>query len=134
MRVDHIAIRVKSLDKMQKWYENNVGAVLVYEDTYYRRMKMQNTTIALISEKQYPYNHVGVLAENYTDLPEQGIRMYHRDGTVGVYQFDPEGNAVEFIHYRGESSKLLQHDEHKQESVGRRILKKIQNWRFSLLG
>ena len=132
MRVDHIAIRVKNLDEMQKWYENNTDAVLVHTDTYYRRMKLDNTTIALIDEKHYPYNHIGLLAKEYKDLPEHGLRMYHRDGTVGVYQTDPEGNTVEFIHYSEEALKLIQ-DECKQESIGRRILKKIQSWRFSLL-
>ena len=45
---------------------------------------------------------VGVLVESIEDLPEQGLRMEHRDGTIGVYTTDPEGNMIEFIYYTEE--------------------------------
>ena len=101
-RIDHIAILVDDLEKCQKWYEDNCDAVLSYNDHKYKRMKMGNTTIALIDTKHYPANHVGILIENYEDLPTNGRRVEHRDGTVGVYKTDPEGNMVEFIYYSSE--------------------------------
>ena len=36
------------------------------------------------------------------DLPNDGTRVEHRDGTVGVYCQDPEGNCIEFIYYTEE--------------------------------
>ena len=101
-RIDHIAILVDDLEKCQKWYEDNCGAVISFNDRKYKRLKMENTTIALIDRKYYPANHIGILVENYEDLPENGERIQHRDGTTGVYQTDPEGNVVEYIYYSPE--------------------------------
>ena len=33
------------------------------------------------------------------DLPEDGERIHHRDGTIGVYVKDPFGNYLEYIWY-----------------------------------
>ena len=55
----------------------------------------------MVSNK-YPYNHIGVLVDSLEDLPKDGKRIEHRDGTVGVYCKDPEGNYVEFIYYTKE--------------------------------
>ena len=87
--IDHIAIRVPDLDLAQAWYEENCGAILSFEDQYYRRMSFNNTTVALIDEKRYPDNHIGILIENIEDLPSIGTIIKHRDGTVGSYVKDP---------------------------------------------
>jgi len=97
--VDHIAIRVSDLDRAQEWYEENLGAVLQFKDRFYRRMSLNNTTLALIDENRYPSNHIGVLVENIANLPDVGTRVEHRDGTIGVYVEDPFGNVVEYIWY-----------------------------------
>jgi len=99
MIVDHIAIRAKDIKKVASWYEETLGAVVSHTDKYYIRLTMENTTIAIIDEKKYPHRHIGVLVDSYDDLPKEGLRVEHRDGTVGVYTVDPEGNMTEFIYY-----------------------------------
>ena len=100
MKIDHVAILVEDLDESQEWYEKNCSAKLIFKDHKYRRMQMQNTTIALISKYHYDHAHIGLLVENYEDLPsDKGHVVQHRDGTTGCYVYDPDGNVVEFIHY-----------------------------------
>jgi len=105
--VDHIALLVEDLDESQKWYEENVGAVCVFSDKFYRRMQVSNTTIALVCKHRYDHNHVGILVHSEEDLPKEGKRIEHRDGTVGVYVFDNSGHCVEFIYYSGVFKKKL---------------------------
>jgi len=133
MNVDHVAIRVADLDRMQQWYECHVGAVLVFKDKYYRRMRMENTVIALIDKNRYPDNHIGVLVEKQEDLPKVGYRKTHRDGTIGVYQQDPEGNTVEYIWYSVEAASNM-NNVCKRQGFGGRILQKIQRWGSRFLG
>ena len=102
MIVDHIAIRAKDIKKVASWYQERVGAVVAHTDQYYIPLTMDSTTIAIIDEKKYPHRHVGVLVDSLKDLPDEGLRMEHRDGTIGVYTVDPEGNMVEFIYYTEE--------------------------------
>ena len=102
-KVDHIAIRVSDLDLAQEWYEKMLGAELQFKDQYYRRMLLNNTTLALIDENRYPDNHIGVLVEDFDQLPNVGTRIEHRDGTVGVYVKDPFGHMVEYIWYSPET-------------------------------
>ena len=102
MIVDHIAIRAKDIEKVAKWYQDTIDAKVTHTDKYYIRLSTQNTTIAIIDEKKYPHRHIGVLVDSLDDLPDEGLRMEHRDGTVGVYTVDPEGNMIEFIYYTEE--------------------------------
>ena len=106
--IDHIAILVDNLKKSQEWYEEYCSAVLIFDDAKYKRMKMGNTTIALIDKKHYQYAHIGILVEKYGDLPSDiGELVHHRDGTTGCYVKDPDGNIVEFIHYNDECKKKM---------------------------
>ena len=69
-------------------------------------MRFNNTTVALISKHRLPlcsrWNSSWIIKE---DLPQDGERVEHRDGTIGVYTFDPDGNCVEFIWYNDECKK-----------------------------
>ena len=51
MIVDHIAIRAKDIEKVAKWYQDTIGAKVTHTDKYYIRLSTQNTTIAIIDEK-----------------------------------------------------------------------------------
>ena len=84
------------------WYDVHRRLHRLHTDKYYIRLSTQNTTIAIIDEKKYPHRHIGVLVDSIDDLPDEGLRMEHRDGTVGVYTVDPEGNMIEFIYYTEE--------------------------------
>ena len=106
--VDHIAVLVENLDISQKWYEQVCGAELIFGDHKYKRMAMDNVTIALIDKKHYKCAHIGIPVENYADLPsDKGEMVHHRDGTTGCYVKDPDGNVVEFIHYSEDCKKEM---------------------------
>jgi catechol-2,3-dioxygenase len=109
--VDHIALLVDDLDVSQEWYERTLGAECIFHDIHYRRMKVKNTTIALISKIRYPYNHIGILTECVEDLPSDGDRVEHRDGTIGVYTFDPDGHCIEHIWYNKECKKKVRNED-----------------------
>ena len=108
--IDHIAILVDNLDASQDWYENNLEAICEYSDKFYRRMRFKNCTVALISKHRYPYAHIGILTECKEDLPQDGERVEHRDGTIGVYQFDPDGNCIEHIWYNQNCKKTVRNE------------------------
>jgi len=110
MKVDHIAILVDNLENSQRWYEKYCNAELVFEDSKYKRMKVDNTYIALISKHHYQHAHIGVLVESVDKFPKNGKIVKHRDGTTGCYMQDPDGNIVEYIYYSPESIKNMIND------------------------
>jgi len=110
MKVDHIAILVDNLDDSQAWYEEKCKAELIFEDEKYKRMKVENTNIALISKHHYQHAHIGLLVENTDKFPENGKIIHHRDGTIGCYLTDPDGNVVEYIYYSDELKEDMKID------------------------
>ena len=102
MIIDHIALRAEDIHKVAKWYQDTIGAEVTHQDKYYIRLTTNNTTIAIIDMNRYPKNHIGILVGSLEELPKDGARVEHRDGTVGVYCEDPEGNFIEFIYYTEE--------------------------------
>tara|TARA_B100000131_G_C17801290_1_gene485629 strand:+ start:206 stop:607 length:402 start_codon:yes stop_codon:yes gene_type:complete len=133
MLIDHIAIRTKNIDKMQKWYEDNLNAVVETKVDHYVRLSMENTIISLIDYDKYQYSHIGVLVDKWEDLPTKGVRTTHRDGTIGVYCFDPENNVIEYIWYPDKTEGPMQNG-NKQKSTWRGILQKIHDWGSGILG
>ena len=102
MIIDHIALRADDIEKVSKWYQNMIGAKVTHTDKYYVRLTTSNSTIAIIDKNRYPQNHIGILVDSIDELPNHGNRVEHRDGTIGVYCQDPEGNCIEFIYYTEE--------------------------------
>jgi catechol 2,3-dioxygenase-like lactoylglutathione lyase family enzyme len=109
--IDHVALLVDDLDAAQTWYEEKLEAICEFSDSFYRRMRFNNSTVALISKHRYPYAHIGILVDNKEDLPQVGERVEHRDGTIGVYTFDPDGNCVEHIWYNDECKKKVRNED-----------------------
>tara|TARA_Y100000114_G_scaffold49778_1_gene45447 strand:+ start:4612 stop:4953 length:342 start_codon:yes stop_codon:yes gene_type:complete len=109
--IDHVAFLVENLDVAQKWYEKELEAVCEFSTDFYRRMRFNNTTVALISKHRYPYNHIGILVNCKEDLPKEGERVEHRDGTIGVYTFDPDGHCIEHIWYNEECKKTVRNED-----------------------
>ena len=128
--VDHIAIRVKNIDKCREWWEDNCGARCVFSTDSYHRLQLFNTTIALIDETTYEHNHVGILVNYKENLPKDGVIVKHRDETVGSYVRDPEGNVVEFIYYSpGAKKKIgLKNEQSSEKGPRRTFSKSIQHW------
>ena len=110
--IDHIAIKVDDLEVAEEWYCNNLAAEVTFRDEKYVRIKVENTNIALIDKKHYPWEHIAILVENKEELPHKlGETIEHRDGTVGVYVKDPFGNYLEYIWYSEDLKKVfLNHD------------------------
>ena len=105
MKIDHIAIKVPDIHTASAWYCDKLGSKVVFETDFYKRLQLDNTTIALIDEKHYEHSHIGVLVEEIDDFPENGKIIQHRDGTTGCYLMDPYGNCIEFIYYGPDSGK-----------------------------
>ena len=105
--IDHIAIKVADLKQAEQWYLEHLKAEINFRDYKYIRLKVGNTNIALIDEVYYPWPHIGVLVENQDELPEEGQRVEHRDGTIGVYVKDPFGNYIEYIWYSPDQSETF---------------------------
>ena len=128
--VDHIAIRVKDIDKCKEWWEKKCNAKCVFSTDSYHRMQLSNTTIALIDQTVYEHDHVGILVNYKENLPKEGIIIKHRDETIGSYIRDPEGNVVEFIYYSPNAKKLigLKTNESTNISAWRKTSETIRNW------
>ena len=106
--IDHIAIKVDDLESAEKWYCENLKGNVTFRDEKYIRIKVENTNIALIDKKYYPWQHIAILVENKDELPlEKGEVVKHRDGTIGVYVKDPFGNYLEYIWYSEEMKKVF---------------------------
>ena len=133
MRVDHIAIKAKDVDKMQQWYEESLGATVERKEKHYVRLQMDNTIITLIDHERYQYGHIGILVKEWGDLPTKGVRTSHRDGTIGVYCFDPEGNVVEYIWYPEKTEGNMGNEDERQ-SARRGLFRKVYDWGLSFLG
>ena len=133
MILDHIAIRAQNIDNLQQWYEENLGATVERKDKFYVRLQMDNVIISLIDKSRYKYSHLGVLVKKWEDLPSKGVRTTHRDGTIGVYCFDPEGNVIEHIWYPDDKGGSMG-NESERKSARRGLFQKIYNWGLSFLG
>ena len=105
--VDHIGIRVDDLKEAETWYLERLKAEVTFRDDKYIRLKVGNTNIALIDKVYYPWAHVAILVEDKEDLPKQGYKVKHRDGTIGVYVEDPFGNYLEYIWYSQDQSETF---------------------------
>ena len=105
--IDHIAIKVTDLNKAKTWYLDHLKAEIAYEDHKYIRLKAQNVNIALIDEQFYSHAHIGILVKDQNELPDNGHRVEHRDGTIGVYVKDPFGNYIEYIWYSQDQSETF---------------------------
>ena len=99
MKVDHIAIKVPDVNEASEWYCEKLGSKVVYETDSYKKLKLDNTYLAIIDEKRYKHSHIGVFVEKTEDFPENGHIIHHRDGSIGCYLLDPYGNCLEFIYY-----------------------------------
>ena len=133
--VDHIAIRVKDIDKCKEWWENYCNAKCVFSTDTYHRMQLSNTTIALIDETTYEHDHVGILVNYQENLPKEGTIIKHRDETIGSYVRDPEGNIVEFIYYSPKAKEIigLSNNETTNISTWGKVTETVRNWRLRFM-
>ena len=62
-------VLVDDLEVAEAWYTQKLAGVVTFRDDKYIRIKISNTSIALIDKKHYPHQHFGILVENSKDLP-----------------------------------------------------------------
>ena len=105
--IDHIGIRVDDLKEAERWYLEHLKAEVTFRSDKYIRLKVGNTNIALVDKVYYPWAHVAILVDDKEDLPKQGYKVKHRDGTIGVYVEDPFGNYLEYIWYSQDQSETF---------------------------
>ena len=102
MRFDHVAIPSNDIAASVRWYQERFGAQVLYQDATWAFLNVGGQKLALVSPQQHP-PHVAIAVdeEQLRRASEQHSVPIdsHRDGTRGIYIYDPFGNAVELIHY-----------------------------------
>lgn len=102
MRFDHVAIPAENIAESIEWYRTHFSATVLYQDATWAFLQMGGTKVALVSPKQHPPHFaVSVTEEGLADAAKRAGKTVdsHRDGTKGIYMYDPSGNAVELISY-----------------------------------
>src|SRR5258706_15574078 len=102
MRFDHVAIPARNLAESIAWYTTKFGATVLYEDDTWAFLQLGGTKIALLGTgKHPPHFAVSLTQEALADAAEAAGKSVdsHRDGTRGIYIYDPSGNAIELISY-----------------------------------
>lgn len=102
MRFDHVAVPTKDILASVEWYKSHFNAEVLYQDETWAFLQVGGTKVALITPTQHPPHFaVSLTAEALEDaarLAGAAIEV-HRDGSKGIYLYDPSGNAVELICY-----------------------------------
>ena len=102
MRFDHVAVPAKDISASVEWYQAHFAATVLYQDKTWAFLQMGGTKIALITPGQHPPHFaVSVTEDALSDAAKLHNKNVdgHRDGTKGIYVYDPSGNAIELISY-----------------------------------
>ena len=98
MKFDHVAVNVTEIARSVVWYQEHIGAKVLYEDDTWALLEAGGSKIALTIASQHP-SHI---AFDVGPKPsEEFLRKAkrHRDGSISMYVTDPDGNAIEWISY-----------------------------------
>lgn len=100
--MDHVALPAPDIARAVAFYVENFGAQILYQDETWAFLKVGQGKLALVTPSQHP-THVALRVDEET-LEEAARNAgksvdVHRDGTQGIYVYDPAGNAVELICY-----------------------------------
>ena len=98
MKFDHVAVNVAQIPRAIAWYVKNLEARVLYQDDTWALLEAGGTKIALTLNSQHPAH---IAFDIGTDPSEEFLRKAkrHRDGSISRYVVDPDGNAIEWIHY-----------------------------------
>ena len=92
MKIDHIAITVKSPVEAAEWYCEQLGAKPLYSDPTWSLVEFENVKLAFVVKEQHPPHFA-------FEVDELDGGKLHRDGSVSVYKRDPWGNIYELVKY-----------------------------------
>lgn len=102
MRMDHVAVPAADIDASVNWYRERFGATVLYQDRTWAFLQVGGGKVALVTPGQHPPHMAFSVTEEQladasraSDVAIEG----HRDGSRGIYVYDPDGNAVELICY-----------------------------------
>jgi catechol-2,3-dioxygenase len=107
--LDHVAIQTGDIAGTAKFYVEQFGAQILYQDDSWAFLRLGQGKLALVNPQQHPA-HVALRAT--LEQLEQTAKHFgksiqtHRDGTRGIYVQDPSGNQVELIYYPPELKSL----------------------------
>lgn len=104
MRFDHVAVNVEEIQRAVDWYADNLGAKMLYQDDTWAFMEAGGAKIALTLKSQHPAH----LAFDIGPTPDEDFMKKanrHRDGSISRYVVDPDGNAIEWIHYPAKAER-----------------------------
>ena len=102
LEFDHVAVPSNDIAASVSWYQEKLGAQVLYQDKTWAFLKIGGAKVAIVTPTQHPpHLAVSVDAEQLQSAAhDAGLSIDgHRDGTRGIYLHDPFGNAVELIHY-----------------------------------
>lgn len=98
MKFDHVAVNVADVGASVAWYRAQLGAEVLYQDDTWAFLGVSGGKVALIRGSQHPPH----FAFDVGPVPSEEFlakAKKHRDGSVSRYVVDPDGNAIEYIHY-----------------------------------
>jgi catechol 2,3-dioxygenase-like lactoylglutathione lyase family enzyme len=102
MTFDHVAVPSNDIAASVDWYRKHFGAEILYQDKTWAFMNVGGQKVALVTPTQHP-PHLAIKVDEQqlnSAAHETGTKVdAHRDGTKGIYLYDPFGNAVELICY-----------------------------------
>ncbi len=100
--LDHVAIPTEDVPGSVTYYVERFGAEVLYQDATWALLRMGQGKLALVTPSQHP-PHVALRVDE-RELRRAAERAgkpmdRHRDGTIGIYVDDPQGNVLELICY-----------------------------------
>ncbi|BCM89964.1 hypothetical protein IAD21_01815 [Abditibacteriota bacterium] len=100
--LDHVAVPSNDIAYSVRFYVENFGAQILYQDKTWAFLKLGQGKLALVTPTQHP-PHVALRVNEATleaaaKAAGKPVDL-HRDGTKGIYVSDPDGNAIELICY-----------------------------------
>jgi catechol 2,3-dioxygenase-like lactoylglutathione lyase family enzyme len=98
MKFDHVAVNVGQIQQAVDWYAENLGARVLYKDDTWAFLEAGGVKIALTLNSQHPAHIAFDIGPNPSEDFLRKARR-HRDGSISRYVVDPDGNAIEWIHY-----------------------------------
>jgi catechol 2,3-dioxygenase-like lactoylglutathione lyase family enzyme len=103
MKFDHVALNVADIQRSVDWYRATLEATVVYQDDTWALVEAGGAKIALTLRRQHPA-HIAFDVGPSPSAEFMRSAKAHRDGSVSRYVADPDGNAIEWIHYPASGS------------------------------
>jgi catechol-2,3-dioxygenase len=108
IRFDHVAVNVESISASVEWYRSTIGATVLYQDETWAFLEAGGVRIALTLSRQHPAHIAFDIGPNPSAEFLKKAKT-HRDGSTSQYLVDPDGNAIELIHFPENALESVRH-------------------------